>query len=139
MAINLVKSNRQIDLVKSNGQINFTKIGVKSNSEYYIPFVDNEGNLSWTPTKEDMPIVTTINIKGKDFTYEDFTTEQLEALRGKDYVITDADYEAIATLVKVESSGYDDTEIRQEIISVTCRVDDLETEVGNSSLLLSLI
>lgn len=37
--------------------------------------------------------------KGKDFTYEDFTPEQLAALKGEkgdSYVITEADYAAIA-------------------------------------------
>lgn len=37
--------------------------------------------------------------KGDAFTYEDFTEEQLEALKGKDYVITSADYDAIANVV----------------------------------------
>ena len=31
---------------------------------YYEPSVDAEGNLSWTASKEDMPAVDTVNIKG---------------------------------------------------------------------------
>ena len=31
---------------------------------YYSPSVDNEGNLSWTPSKADMPAVGGANIKG---------------------------------------------------------------------------
>ena len=31
---------------------------------YYEPSVDSEGNLSWTASKEDMPAVDTVNIKG---------------------------------------------------------------------------
>ena len=33
---------------------------------YYIPAVDENGNLTWTPTEEDMPAVDGANIKGKD-------------------------------------------------------------------------
>lgn len=33
---------------------------------YYIPAVDENGNLTWTPTEEDMPAVVGANIKGKD-------------------------------------------------------------------------
>mgnify|MGYP003288446091 CR=1 FL=1 len=31
---------------------------------YYVPTVDAEGNLSWAPTVEDMPIPDMTNIKG---------------------------------------------------------------------------
>lgn len=31
---------------------------------YYIPALDSSGNLSWKPTKGDMPSVQTVNIKG---------------------------------------------------------------------------
>ena len=31
---------------------------------YYEPSVDSNGNLSWTASKEDMPAVDTVNIKG---------------------------------------------------------------------------
>lgn len=31
---------------------------------YYIPVVDADGDLSWTPSKEGMPAVPTVNIKG---------------------------------------------------------------------------
>ena len=31
---------------------------------YYTPSVDSAGNLSWTPSKNDMPPVSTVNIKG---------------------------------------------------------------------------
>ena len=31
---------------------------------YYAPSVDNEGNLTWTASKTDMPAVDSANIKG---------------------------------------------------------------------------
>lgn len=33
---------------------------------YYVPFVDNDGDLSWNPTESAMPSVETKNIKGAD-------------------------------------------------------------------------
>lgn len=50
---------------------------------YYIPDVSKEGILSWLPSVPGMEEVEPENIKGPAFTYEDFTPEQLEELRGK--------------------------------------------------------
>lgn len=33
---------------------------------YYVPHVDDEGNLSWTASEVDMPSIASVNIKGKD-------------------------------------------------------------------------
>ena len=67
---------------------------------YYAPSVDDEGNLSWTASKTDMPAVNGANIKGPKgetgtagskgdkgdkgdaFTYSDFTAGQLASLKG---------------------------------------------------------
>lgn len=38
-------------------------------------------------------------VKGDPFTYDDFTPEQLEALKGKDYILTDTDKTEIANAV----------------------------------------
>ena len=63
------------------------------NGATFTPSVDNEGNLSWT-NDGNLDNPETKNIKGpkgdkgdtgprgEDFKYEDFTTEQLEALKG---------------------------------------------------------
>ncbi len=44
--------------------------------------------------------------KGDPFTYDDFTPEQLEALRGDDYVLTDQDKQDIADLVDSSDSEW---------------------------------
>lgn len=33
---------------------------------YYVPHVDDEGNLSWAASEVDMPSIASVNIKGKD-------------------------------------------------------------------------
>lgn len=43
---------------------------------FYTPSIDSEGNLSWTASHEDMPVVDTVNIKGKD---------GYTPVKGKDY------------------------------------------------------
>lgn len=59
------------------GNVIYGKDGVT-----FIPTIDEDGNLSWTNNGElDNP--ATVNLKGKPFTYSDFTEEQLEALRGE--------------------------------------------------------
>ena len=40
------------------------KVDSGGSGGYYSPSVDNEGNLSWTPSKADMPAVDGANIKG---------------------------------------------------------------------------
>lgn len=65
---------------------------------YYIPALDSSGNLSWKPTKGDMPSVQTVNIKGPK------GDPGRTPARGTDYW-TEADKqeiaEAAAGLVKV--------------------------------------
>lgn len=64
------------------------------------------------------------SLKGEPFTYEDFTPEQLEALKGKDgepgkdYQITEADYNAIADITKTKidlSNYYTKAEVDEKI------------------------
>lgn len=60
-----------IKLVKNNGNLNLTApaAGMVIQGEdggYYIPTVDENGILTWTPTKETMEAVAEANIKGKD-------------------------------------------------------------------------
>lgn len=38
--------------------------GVGTDGGYYSPNVDNDGNLTWTPSADNMPAVTGANIKG---------------------------------------------------------------------------
>lgn len=57
---------------------------------YTIEEIDGKGFI----TKGDLP-----DLKGDPFTYDDFTPEQLEALKGKDYVLTDTDKTEIADVV----------------------------------------
>lgn len=64
-----------------------------SKSGYYTPFVDPEtGLLSWEPSNIGMDEAPSVNVmgpvgpkgdKGDAFTYEDFTVEQLAALKGE--------------------------------------------------------
>lgn len=68
MAVRIITNNNNISLKPSNGNVDLkapnstTVIGIDGG--YYIPDVDTEGNLSWTPTKEEMEAVDTVNIKG---------------------------------------------------------------------------
>lgn len=55
-----------------------------------------QGNDGYTPQKG---IDYFDGEKGDPFTYDDFTPEQLEALKGDDYVLTDADKAEIANVV----------------------------------------
>jgi hypothetical protein len=53
---------------------------------YYTPYVDEEGNLTWTPSLDGMAQPESANIrgeKGEPFEYADFTEEQLAALKGE--------------------------------------------------------
>lgn len=97
-----------IELKKSGGNLSFAeKMLLKGDAGgYYIPSVDEAGNLTWTPTEEEMAIPEAANIRGpkgepgiqgpigetgpqgeagpigRAFTYDDFTEEQLAALTG---------------------------------------------------------
>lgn len=58
-----------IELIKSNKEkLTFTEpVGGGLPGEdggYYTPIVDDEGNLTWVASKEDMPEVESANIKG---------------------------------------------------------------------------
>lgn len=57
-----------IELITKNGSINLTKPtggGIAGeDGGYYIPFVDENGNLSWQASEPDMPPVEAVNIKG---------------------------------------------------------------------------
>lgn len=83
MAIKLKTNKPNLDLTAYVGQ---TIKGDKGG--YYTPEVDELGNLSWTASEAEMPAVEGANIQGpqglqgEPFEYEDFTAEQLEALRG---------------------------------------------------------
>lgn len=62
-----------IKLIKNNGNLNLTTpVGGSTivvpgeDGGYYIPTVDENGILTWTPTKETMEAVESANIKGKD-------------------------------------------------------------------------
>ena len=56
MAIRLTANNGQIDLTK--------KMYKGDDGGYYIPSVDDEGNLSWVASEEDMASIDSVNIKG---------------------------------------------------------------------------
>lgn len=78
--------------------------GAGEDGGYYTPNVDADGNLTWTASKDDMPDVASVNIQGpagadgakgepgiqgeqgpqgEPFTYADFTSAQLAALKGE--------------------------------------------------------
>lgn len=48
---------------------------------------------------KNSPWNSIVAIKGEDFKYEDFTPEQLEGLKGKDYILTQDDKTEIANIV----------------------------------------
>ena len=48
---------------------------------------------------KNSPWNSIVSIKGEDFKYEDFTPEQLEALKGENYTLTATDKEEIANIV----------------------------------------
>ena len=66
----------------------------------FTPSVSTSGVISWTNDK-NLPNPTAVNIKGPkgdDFTYDMFTAEQLEALKG-------ADGETIVSIVRTNGTG----------------------------------
>ena len=52
-----------VSIKGSNSNVNLTVPRLKSGG-YYTPDVSAEGDLTWTPSREDMPEVETVNIKG---------------------------------------------------------------------------
>lgn len=73
----------QIDDLLDRVSLNL-KGGPSENGATFYPYVDDEGNLSWTNDK-NLANPSTVNItgpKGDPFIYEDFTADQLESLRG---------------------------------------------------------
>ena len=60
-----------IKLIKNNGNIDLKTTGTSTviqgeDGGYYIPSVDENGILTWTPTKETMEAIESANIKGAD-------------------------------------------------------------------------
>ena len=56
-----------IELTKKTNKINFSGELLRGEpGGYYIPSVDDNGVLTWTPTVETMPDISAANIKGKD-------------------------------------------------------------------------
>lgn len=55
-----------IKLQEKNGAVDLThKMFKGDDGGYYIPSIDKEGNLTWTPSEEDMEAVKGANIKGE--------------------------------------------------------------------------
>ena len=48
-----------------NGNVDVVGQGGGQAGGYYVPAVDENGNISWTPSEEGMPTVETANIKGE--------------------------------------------------------------------------
>lgn len=65
---------------------------------YYIPTVNSSGDLSWSPTKTDMPAVQTVNIKGAKGDKGDTGAAGYSPVRGTDYW-TSADIAEIKSYV----------------------------------------
>lgn len=57
-----------IELKTNNKKINLSEKQYLRGDDggYYVPAIDAEGNLSWAPTAEGMPIPEAANIKGRD-------------------------------------------------------------------------
>lgn len=54
-----------IELVSNKGAIDISKQLAKGDDGgYYTPSVDDEGNLSWVASEEDMPEIEPVNIRG---------------------------------------------------------------------------
>lgn len=54
-----------IKLTSDSGAINLAQKMMKGDDGgYYVPAVDDKGNLTWTPSEEDMPAVEGSNIAG---------------------------------------------------------------------------
>lgn len=80
-------------------QVQFANVGKDgAPGGYYVPSGEG-GVLKFTPSKADMPAVGDVPLPegepGKAFTYEDFTPEQLETLKGKDGVSPEVEVSAI--------------------------------------------
>lgn len=61
MAIQLKATNANLEFTQKGNQI---IQGIDGG--YYIPTIDANGNLTWTPTQVDMPAVATTNIMGPE-------------------------------------------------------------------------
>jgi hypothetical protein len=52
-------------ITKDNGALNLAqKLAKGDDGGYYIPQVDADGNLTWTPSETEMPAVDSANVKG---------------------------------------------------------------------------
>ncbi len=56
----------QLQQTKKNISLSEKQFLKGDDGGYYVPTVDAEGNLSWAPTAEGMPIPEAVNIKGRD-------------------------------------------------------------------------
>ena len=95
MAIQLKAKSSNVSIQGKSGNVDLTaNVGqtiVGDDGGFYLPSVSDEGILTWTPSEAEMPAVPSANIKGPQgepgpqgeaFTYDMFSPEQLEALRG---------------------------------------------------------
>lgn len=63
--IELITNRGRVNITKPSGEnIGLTKPASGRDGGYYTPSVDEDGNLSWTPSKEKMEPVEAVNIKG---------------------------------------------------------------------------
>lgn len=95
MAIQLKAKSSNVSIQGKSGNVDLTaNVGqtiIGDDGGFYLPSVSDEGILTWTPSEVEMPAVPSANIKGPQgetgpqgeaFTYDMFSPEQLEALRG---------------------------------------------------------
>ena len=67
MAIQLKANNGNINLKGTNGEVDLTtpvQTAKGDKGGYYIPSVDDAGNLTWQPSEENMPAIESANITG---------------------------------------------------------------------------
>lgn len=95
MAIQLKANKGAVAIQGKSGNVDLTAhVGqtiVGDDGGFYMPSVSEEGILTWTPSEAEMPEAPSASIKGPKgdkgeqgdaFTYDMFSPEQLEALRG---------------------------------------------------------
>ena len=107
ISIREINNGISIDYIDGESMGTYTitngKDGVSVNSiTQTTTSIEDDGNNIITVTLSDGQTSTfTVKngSKGDPFTYQDFTTEQLELLKGDDYVLTEADKLEIAELV----------------------------------------
>lgn len=109
-----------IQLVEKNGALALSQKMMKGDEGgHYIPSVDEEGNLTWTPSDEDMPAVEGANILGPQgapgvYLGEEEPTDPTVAVwlvpTGEltDYVMTETEVKTLIdeSLEEVEDGSY---------------------------------